>query len=114
MGLQRHTSADGCVDQGFCSGFLCGLNPGSKLRFKILSQPAFRLPFNSATPLVMIAAGTGIAPFRVSRQRINVQYARCTWSRHVQAQAGFDNKKSVSVQAEKHVQAGCATKQHMC
>jgi hypothetical protein len=52
---------------GFCSSFLTDhAVPGTKLRFKLVAQPGFRLPFNLAVPVVMVAAGTGIAPFRVS------------------------------------------------
>jgi sulfite reductase alpha subunit-like flavoprotein len=51
---------------GFCSTFLTNLTPGRRVRFKLVSQPSFRLPLNLAAPIVLVAAGTGLAPFRVS------------------------------------------------
>mmetsp|Transcript_64656 Transcript_64656/g.185927 ORF Transcript_64656/g.185927 Transcript_64656/m.185927 type:complete len:1248 (-) Transcript_64656:64-3807(-) len=48
---------------GVASSYLAGLCPGDELR--VFSQPSnFALPADPATPVIMIAAGTGIAPFR--------------------------------------------------
>ena len=51
--------------EGFCSSFLTSLPPGARLRFRTISQPSFRLPLNLAAPVVMIATGTGVSPFKV-------------------------------------------------
>lgn len=54
-----------CVSKhpgGVCSGFLHGLKPGDTVDGFIRPNPAFR-PINHRKPIVMIGAGTGIAPF---------------------------------------------------
>ncbi|WP_432094752.1 cytochrome P450 [Streptomyces sp. bgisy100] len=50
---------------GTGSGFLSGLRPGDVVHARV--QPCrevFRLPEDAATPLILVAAGTGLAPFR--------------------------------------------------
>lgn len=65
VSLLRYTAHTGQHRQGFCSSYLTNLKPGDRVRFKLISQPAFRMPFNLGAPMVMVAAGTGLAPFRV-------------------------------------------------
>ncbi len=67
VGKLTYTVHNGEKRAGFCSSFLSRVQAGSKLRFRLTSQPAFRLPLNLTSPVLMIASGTGIAPFRVSQ-----------------------------------------------
>ena len=57
-----HASGRG-VFRGICSNYLESLNPGDFIRVGILASH-FRLPEDSATPMIWIGAGTGIAPYR--------------------------------------------------
>ncbi len=51
--------------QGTCSTFLSEIaEDNEQVPIFIESNPAFRLPANDAIPIIMIGAGTGIAPFR--------------------------------------------------
>ncbi|MFJ7213673.1 bifunctional cytochrome P450/NADPH--P450 reductase [Amycolatopsis sp. NPDC098790] len=50
---------------GAASGYLRRIQPGDRLTVAVTSPPdTFRPPADNATPVVMIAAGSGIAPFR--------------------------------------------------
>ncbi|VBB72550.1 Putative bifunctional cytchrome P450 E-class, group I:NADPH-P450 reductase [Podospora comata] len=54
---------------GVSSSYLASLQPGSRLRcFVRKTNAPFRLPSDPATPVVMVAAGTGIAPMRAFLQ----------------------------------------------
>ncbi|MCB1325934.1 MAG: ferredoxin--NADP(+) reductase [Spirochaetales bacterium] len=55
---------DGGIYNGIASNFLCDLKPGDRLRLTGPVGPTFVLPRNPETNLVLIATGTGIAPFR--------------------------------------------------
>lgn len=51
--------------RGTCSGFLSEiLTENEQVPVFIEPNPNFRLPANPATPIIMIGAGTGIAPYR--------------------------------------------------
>jgi sulfite reductase (NADPH) flavoprotein alpha-component len=63
---------------GACSGFLAGLCEGQRLRVFWEPNPRFRLPEDDRD-LVMIGAGTGIAPFRAFMQE---RLARGAKGRH--------------------------------
>ncbi|GIX34214.1 MAG: sulfite reductase [NADPH] flavoprotein alpha-component [Lysobacterales bacterium] len=63
---------------GACSGFLAGLREGQRLEVFWEPNPRFRLPEDDRD-LVMIAAGTGIAPFRAFLQE---RIARGSRGRH--------------------------------
>ena len=55
--------------QGAASGYLADqLEEGDELKIFIEPNPHFRLPDNAAAPIIMIGAGTGIAPFRAFLQ----------------------------------------------
>eukprot|EP00775_Hariotina_reticulata_P010070 gene10070-10225_t len=49
---------------GFCSTWLTDLAEGQVVRYKIISQPSFRPPLNLSDPVLLVAAGTGMAPFK--------------------------------------------------
>lgn len=49
---------------GICSSFLADRLDGVKPGVYVHSNPAFRLPADAATPVIMVGPGTGIAPFR--------------------------------------------------
>jgi len=58
-------SGNGRVFQGVASTYLATRSINSKLRcFVRATNTAFRLPADPETPIVMISAGTGIAPMR--------------------------------------------------
>mgnify|MGYP000900570872 CR=1 FL=1 len=59
-----HTEADGKTGQGVCSGYLCDLRPGDSVAVTGPSGKVFVLPSDVTTDMVLIATGTGIAPFR--------------------------------------------------
>ncbi|MFY9151431.1 MAG: assimilatory sulfite reductase (NADPH) flavoprotein subunit [Prolixibacteraceae bacterium] len=64
----RYTSK-GRKRSGACSGFLADLiEIDSSVSIFIEKNPAFKLPENDATPIILIGAGTGIAPYRAFLQ----------------------------------------------
>ncbi|MEU1503146.1 cytochrome P450 [Streptomyces sp. NPDC005732] len=57
------------IYRGAASSYLQRVQPGDRLTVAIASPAeAFRLPADNSTPIVMIAAGSGIAPFRAFSQ----------------------------------------------
>ena len=55
---------------GAASGYIgARLEEGGEVRVFIEPNPHFRLPENGNTPIIMIGAGTGIAPFRAFMQQ---------------------------------------------
>jgi sulfite reductase alpha subunit-like flavoprotein len=66
----RHLRAardDGSVFDGLASSYLARRAPGDAVRVAVRPS-SFRLPENPATPVVMVAGGIGIAPFRAFLQ----------------------------------------------
>nr|WP_066566488.1 assimilatory sulfite reductase (NADPH) flavoprotein subunit [Snodgrassella sp. CFCC 13594] len=58
------------VYTGGASGYLgARLDEGEAVRVFIERNPNFRLPENGDTPIIMIGAGTGVAPFRAFMQQ---------------------------------------------
>ena len=59
----RVPRSDGTVFEGACTSFLAAAAPGDDLLLAM--RPShFRLPSDPATPIVMVAGGVGITPFR--------------------------------------------------
>jgi sulfite reductase (NADPH) flavoprotein alpha-component len=57
------------IRNGVCSSYLWSrLDVGDKVPVTLETIEKFRLPLNDALPVIMIAAGTGIAPFRAFLQ----------------------------------------------
>ncbi|KAI0023652.1 P450 family fatty acid hydroxylase [Xylariomycetidae sp. FL0641] len=57
------TQGDG-ITPGLSSHFLAALQPGDVLRCRVRpGTPRFRPPLDLATPLIMVCAGAGVAPF---------------------------------------------------
>ncbi|MFM2171349.1 MAG: hypothetical protein RI957_1578 [Verrucomicrobiota bacterium] len=56
--------AHGRARAGVCSSFLARLATNDTAGVYVHQNPAFRLPANASTPLIMVGPGTGIAPFR--------------------------------------------------
>lgn len=55
---------------GAASGFIGGtLEEGGQVRVFVEPNPQFRLPADGNTPIIMIGAGTGVAPFRAFMQQ---------------------------------------------
>ncbi len=56
--------AHGRARAGVCSSFLAHLAANDSTGVYVHQNPAFRLPADDSTPLIMVGPGTGIAPFR--------------------------------------------------
>jgi sulfite reductase (NADPH) flavoprotein alpha-component len=55
---------------GVASGQLCRrIEPGAELQVYVQRNEQFRLPEDPATPVIMIGAGTGVAPYRAFMQQ---------------------------------------------
>lgn len=54
---------------GIASHALAGLEDGAKVRVFIEENPRFRLPADGARDIIMLGAGTGIAPYRAFLQQ---------------------------------------------
>ena len=54
---------EGRVREGVASRYLSLLKPGDVIEGEFKANPTFKLPEDPATPIIMVGAGTGIAPF---------------------------------------------------
>ena len=64
VGVVRYKPKGKSIHYGVCSGWLNELSEGSIVPAYIREAPSFRLPEDKTCPVVMVGAGTGIAPFR--------------------------------------------------
>ncbi|GET24745.1 sulfite reductase flavoprotein subunit alpha [Prolixibacter sp. NT017] len=68
------------IRRGACSSLLTQcLEIGSSLRFRLVRNEEFRLPKLSGVPVIMIAAGAGIAPFRAFLQERSLRNDYDNW-----------------------------------
>src|SRR5690606_29388353 len=58
------------TEQGIASQFLCALKPGDRVRLYPHGNARFHLPDDPDSPLILIADGTGIAPYRAFLQAL--------------------------------------------
>ena len=66
-----NSNVTGTQRQGVASGFLNQrLEPGETVRVFVEPNRRFRLPEDTEAPVIMIAAGTGVAPFRAFMQEL--------------------------------------------
>ena len=66
VGYQAH----GRAHEGAASGYLCErLAEDDPLDVYVVESPAFRLPADGEVPIIMIGAGTGVAPYRAFLQQ---------------------------------------------
>jgi NADPH-ferrihemoprotein reductase len=64
VGLNQHQTPAGRLHRGVCSSYLCNQTlVNSKIPI-FVKNSLFKLPADSSRPILMIAAGTGLAPFR--------------------------------------------------
>ncbi|ORX78656.1 hypothetical protein K493DRAFT_321183 [Basidiobolus meristosporus CBS 931.73] len=65
VGVVEDVGEENKVYNGLCSSFLARSEPGSNIRASVIPAKAvFHLPEDPAIPVIMVCAGTGIAPFR--------------------------------------------------
>ncbi|WEV41342.1 hypothetical protein OZX57_04505 [Bifidobacterium sp. ESL0682] len=69
------------IRQGACSGYLAQAPIGSKIRISIVPDPHFHMPSDSRTPMIMVAFGSAIAPFRafLKSNTAEERSSRPTW-----------------------------------
>ncbi|MBO1331178.1 molybdopterin-dependent oxidoreductase [Streptomyces sp. VRA16 Mangrove soil] len=63
VSVVRYENVNGLPRQGVCSPFLADAEPGTAVPVHVRAAPNFRPPADSATPMVMVGPGTGVAPF---------------------------------------------------
>jgi len=65
--------AEDPAKKGICSNFLCDAKPGQEVMMTGPTGTVMLLPEDPATPVIMVATGTGIAPFRSFLRRFFVE-----------------------------------------
>ncbi|GAB7105553.1 bifunctional nitrate reductase/sulfite reductase flavoprotein subunit alpha [Streptomyces phaeofaciens JCM 4814] len=63
VSVVRYENLAGRPRQGVCSPFLADAAPDTEVAVHVQRAPQFRPPADSATPMVMVGPGTGVAPF---------------------------------------------------
>jgi len=76
VGRLVYQLGDGKKRKGMASDFLCQLSEGDPVRFNLHTDLKFHLPSENLAPIVLCAAGTGIAPFRGYWQQRSALIAR--------------------------------------
>lgn len=66
VGVVRFKTASGELRDGLCSNYLLNvpIDKNVDIYGYIRSAPAFHMPLDKSTPMILISAGTGMAPFR--------------------------------------------------
>src|SRR5262249_41762506 len=68
----------GLEHRGVASHYLCDLRPGDEVQVTGPAGKTFLLPDNPGTDLILVATGTGIAPFRAFLHRLYGELPRWT------------------------------------
>jgi len=63
------TGLEDATKKGICSNFLCDAKPGDKIKMTGPTGKVLLMPQDPKTPLICVATGTGIAPFRAFWRR---------------------------------------------
>lgn len=63
---------------GVASNYLARLQSGDKVKMAVIHSKQFRLPADPVTPLVLVCAGSGVAPFRgfIQERALQIQGGR--------------------------------------
>jgi len=67
------TNAEDPAKKGICSNFMCDAKVGTEIMMTGPTGQVMLLPKDPATPVIMVATGTGIAPFRAFVRRFFVE-----------------------------------------
>jgi len=96
-------------NNGLVSGLLChSLKEGDKVEIYVENNRNFKLPENKDTPIIMIAAGTGIAPFRgFLQERQETNATGNNWL--IFGNPSFDNDFLYQLELQKHFKANLLT-----
>ena len=69
-------NAEDPAKKGICSNFLCDAKPGAEVMMTGPTGQVMLLPKDPATPVIMVATGTGIAPMRSYIRRFFLEDVR--------------------------------------
>jgi sulfite reductase (NADPH) flavoprotein alpha-component len=99
--------------RGACSGYLNLLDSEeAKVPVFIQKNPDFRLPANDETPIIMVGAGTGIAPYRAFIQhREKTPKPGKSWLFF--GNRNFENEFLYQTEWQKFLKTGALTKMHV-
>jgi len=94
LGVVRFKTQSGELREGLCSNYLNTVPIGAQTSIYgyIRSAPAFHMPLDKTVPMILISAGTGIAPFRSFWQQ---RYADIKKRANLQQQTS--NKLSLNI-----------------
>ncbi|WP_028536230.1 PepSY domain-containing protein [Paludibacterium yongneupense] len=80
VGMHRTRLQDGAERLGLASSFLCRLPLGARIEAGLRRHPDFNPPLDSSRPLILIASGSGLAPFPgFITERLGVAEAGPVW-----------------------------------
>ena len=60
----EYKTSNGLDKKGFCSNYLADAKLGAEVNIYLRSNPSFHMKATKDKPILMIGAGSGIAPFR--------------------------------------------------